>query len=180
MIQIKDPPDGKAEIIARYGNPDADGDMVLDAKWYADNLIVGNLPWPMRLSWTGETIKRVQAHRLVMDSLMDALYEVGKKFGLYEAGSGIGMDEVRRRNWDMWGGCFNFRRMRQYPALSVHSWGAAVDICPAIGRQGHREDIATFPQAYVNAFRSRGWDWGGAWGEQWLADAQHFQACTGY
>jgi hypothetical protein len=178
MISLKNVPHGIAEIKETYDNPDVDGDGILDLGWAQKNLVVRPLPWPMRLSWNGETINRVQAHRLIVDSMLDALYEVGCELGMYELNPAI--QDIKARKWDLWGGCFNWRNMRQYPVLSVHAFGAAVDICPALGRQGVTADAATYPQVYVQAFKKRGWIWGGDWRAPWLTDAMHFQACSGY
>jgi hypothetical protein len=165
-------PDGLAAINALYGNPDRDGDWVLDPDFIREQLVVIPLPYQMRLSWSpGAIISRVQCHRLVAESLTAALQEV-LEF--------VGLTELQAREWDRWGGCFEFRKMRGYAARSVHSWGCAVDLNPDCGRFGHREDIATYPIAIRDAFRRRGWDWGGAWPQKYSADAQHFQACRGY
>jgi hypothetical protein len=172
VISLLKVPHGLAEIVATYGDPDTNDDAQPDAQFERDQLIVVELPFPMVIPWRpADQVRRVKVHRLIAASLVDALQEVLEK---------VGLEELQAMKWDRWGGCYCFRQMRGYPALSVHSWGCAVDICPDLGRFGHREDIATFPHSYVFAFASRGWDWGGSWPAKWGADAMHFQACTGY
>ena len=165
-------PDGLAAINGLYGNPDQNGDGVLDPNFVREQLVVIPLPYPMRLSWNpGTVIQRVQVHRLVAISLTAALEEILEI---------VGLSYLQAREWDRWGGCGQWRAMRGYPARSTHSWWIAMDVCPDCGRFGHREDIATYPAVIRDAFRRRGWDWGGAWPEKYSADAMHFQACTGY
>lgn len=172
MISLSPVPRGLAEIIDVYGNPDQNGDFILDPEWFRENIVKVTAPYPMRLSWRPETvIHEIQCHKSVAGSLLDALTEIRDYKGeayLYD------------KHYDYWGGCFNFRQMRGYPALSVHSWGAAVDICPQIGRYGYVNDALAFPPIIVRAFEARGWSWGGRWRAPWVPDAMHFQAVFGY
>jgi hypothetical protein len=42
-----------------------------------------------------------------------------------------GYDKIKELGIDLFGGCFNYRKMRGGNALSMHSWGIAIDISPS-------------------------------------------------
>lgn len=74
-------------------------------------------------------------------------------------------------------GCFAPRAKRGNAAqLSVHSWGLAVDINPDANPRGAplRTDI---PPAWIEAFKRRGWVWGGDFR---TPDTMHLQYLDGY
>ena len=75
------------------------------------------------------------------------------------------------------GGAFNFRLKRGGNSLSIHSWGAAIDLDPernALGRR-YRAGAGMMPMAVVEIFAAEGWVWGGPWSRP---DAMHFQAAV--
>jgi hypothetical protein len=154
----------KQHLLDTYGNPDANNDGILDLEWTKANLQVFDLPFPMRLSWdTSTVIKRFQAHRLAGRYIFGALQAiVGVKNLAY----------LRENKLDYWGGCFNFRPMRNGRALSMHAWGIAVDINPQIGRYGSHPDADVYPQFIVKAFKDEGFIWGGDWD---YPDAMHME-----
>jgi hypothetical protein len=172
MTSLSPVPRGLAEIRAAYGDPDADGDLTLDPLFPIERLVIVPAPYPMRVAWKPDrVVKNIQCNGEVADSLVEALTEIRDYKGeayLYD------------NHFDYWGGCFCFRKMVGYDALSVHSWGCAVDICPQIGRFGNLNDALEFPTFIVSAFEARGWVWGGRWRAPWNPDAMHFQACRGY
>lgn len=57
--------------------------------------------------------------------------------------------------------------------LSIHSWGAAIDINPAQNMPGVAGNL---PSELVRLFESAGWQWGGRWKSK---DPMHFQYYTG-
>lgn len=82
-------------------------------------------------------------------------------------------------------GCFNPRVKRSQPtAVSMHSWGIAVDINaddnPPL-RITSPADLArrkkTIPDAWVAVFKSIGFTWGGDFHSYF--DPMHFQYCSG-
>lgn len=147
-----------------YGNPDADGDGILDVEWFRKNIVVFEAPFLMSLSWRpSEQTRRFQAHRLAGARIVSALSRIGAYKGL---------PYLHEHKLDRWGGCFNFRLIRGGNELSVHSWGAAVDYCPDLGRMGSAEDAATYPRFIVDAFEAEGFVWGGRWKRP---DAMHFE-----
>lgn len=87
-------------------------------------------------------------------------------------------------------GCFAPRAKRVNGDLSVHSWGAAVDInadsnplAPAAGKVAPvgamlaGKVLRDIPEAWVQIFREVGWTWGGLFNRP---DPMHFQWCAGY
>jgi len=171
MIMLSPVPHGRAQINAVYGNPDANGDGILDLQWFAENIRVFNMPFPMRLSWKPDVLtQRFQAHKLIGDAVIDALAEIGLAHD--------DPDYLDNHGYNRWGGCFNFRFAKGNPdALSAHSWGIAVDINPHLGPFGvaaHKQ-----PAFIIEAFKRRGFFPGADWPLPYT-DAQHFQAATGY
>lgn len=153
-----------AAFLEKYGNPDKDGDGILDPAWFAENIRIFTLPFPMVLSWQPQTtIIRFQAHKLAGENIQAALRAMIDKYDI---------DYLRQGKLDRWGGCFNFRLIRGGSELSMHSWGTAVDINPDRGRLGNAEDAVSYPGFIIDAFTAQGFAWGGIWTRP---DAQHFQ-----
>lgn len=153
-----------AQFLAKYGNPDINGDMILDQQWFDANISLFALPFMMLCSWPPyATVMRFQAHRFAGPRIIDALKLIAEKHGL---------NYLRENKLDRWGGCFNFRAIRGGTDLSVHSWGAAVDLNPDIGRLGNAEDAKNYPRFIVEAFEECGFSWGGLWARP---DSMHFE-----
>lgn len=155
------------------------------------NLVMLELPYPMRLAWQlSTTVTRARCHKLVADPLRAALEGVREYHG--------GDDELREAGMDRFGGIYNYRRQRGHELgrpWSLHAWGAAVDIDPlrnqlhmpwphadpaiyeaAVERWrtkvGGEVVDAKMPPEIVEIFEQVGWKSGGrAWGR----DAMHFQ-----
>jgi hypothetical protein len=102
------------QTIKKYGTPNITG---------VGYLTTIQLPYPMRLAWDTETsINRMSCHRLIADRLLNVFNDLLKHYGLAE---------IQKLGIDLFGGCFNFRKMRGGNAWSKHSWGIAVDLDPA-------------------------------------------------
>jgi hypothetical protein len=52
-----------------------------------------------------------------------------------------GYDKIKELGIDLYGGCFNYRKMRNGTSWSTHSWGISIDLDPA--RNLLRETSAT-------------------------------------
>lgn len=170
MITLKEVPHGLTEINEYYGNPDRDGDFALDIDWADENIRRYEMPFPMRLSWNDTvTVTAFQAHRRVGAVIVDALEEILAYRGL---------EYLQEQDLDRYGGCWNFRKMVSYPALSTHSWGMAIDLNSHVA--GYGADPSTQPEFIVAAFKKRGFNWGGDWPPKWTSDPMHFQGATGY
>lgn len=121
--------------------------------------------FPFAMFYEGKRIARSRCHRLVKDSLLRILGEIGARWG---TNSGI-MDEA-----EDYGGIFNFRVMRGGSSISRHSWGIAIDLDPDDnGLHAQWPDQADMPLEIMEAFAREGWVCAGA---AWGRDAMHFQA----
>lgn len=99
------------EIIEKYGEP---GDK---------NLMAITLPFPMRIAWDLEhTVTKIQCHRLIADRLLCVFIELKAHYGI---------DKLKEMGIDLFGGCYNYRKMRGGNDWSRHSWGIAIDLDPA-------------------------------------------------
>jgi hypothetical protein len=98
------------EIKKTYGEPGESGLMLI------------TLPYPMRLAWDKKTtVTRIQCHRLVADNFLRVFNELLKVYGL---------EKIQELGIDIFGGCYNLRKMRGGTELSKHSWGIAIDLDP--------------------------------------------------
>jgi hypothetical protein len=83
-----------------------------------------------------------------------------------------GIDEIQRLGLDLYGGCYNNRKMRGGKNLSTHAYACAVDIDPARNRLRWRADRAELAkpayeawweivesQGAVSLGRAKGYDW---------------------
>lgn len=103
-----------AQITKKYGIPNETG------KGYLKKI---TLPYPMRLSWDKDTeVKTMMCHNLVAENFTAVFNELLKEYG-YKKIVELGID--------LFGGCFNYRKMRGGSAWSTHSWGIAIDLDPA-------------------------------------------------
>lgn len=99
----------QADVRKVYGEPGA-------------NQTLLTLPYPMRLAWdTGTKVTRISIHEMVAPSAGRVLARVLDHYGP------IGIADL---GLDLFGGCLNVRAMRGGSALSMHSWGIAIDIDP--------------------------------------------------
>lgn len=101
-----------AKLLKDYGTPGE------TAKF----LMTIDLPYPMRLAWDKKTsITKMTCHRLVADNLLRVFKELLKEYGL---------PKIQELGIDLFGGCYNFRKMRGGTELSRHAWGVAIDLDP--------------------------------------------------
>lgn len=99
------------QIIAKYGNP---GD--------ESNLITIEIAFPMRVAWDLKTsIRKIRCHKLIATNLKLVFEEILAHYGL---------PEIQRLGIDLYGGCYNFRKMRGGSSWSRHSWAIAIDLDP--------------------------------------------------
>jgi len=102
------------QLISKYGKPNVTGE---------GYLVTINLPYPMRLAWDLNTkVSRMSCHKLVADKFLAVFNDLLAHYGYAK---------IVELGIDLFGGCFNFRKMRGGSDWSRHSWGLAVDIDPA-------------------------------------------------
>lgn len=146
-----------------YGNPRGPGGDDASEAWQKANLVYVTAPWPLRMGDI-KLSRGIRVHRKVADSLRRVLDDIWQRVGQDLA-------EIRRIGMDDTGGGFNYRVMRGGSALSMHSWGCAVDFDP--GRNGLGDSTPAMDHRVIAAFEAEGWEWGGHWSR---CDGMHFQA----
>lgn len=159
-----------------YGNPDKNQDGVADRVWEDENIVKIIPPYDL---WypddsTGKLIKRktkfkhLRVHKKCSDSLTKILTRIGME---------ISESDRIKYELDICGGVYNFRLMRSGRALSIHSYGAAIDLSHLINsyKKKYVPNSNMMPMSVVNIFKDEGWTWGGLWS---TGDAMHFQAAN--
>lgn len=151
------PPHGIAEIRKVYGDiAVANGQVVAPPHWESNNMIVvRDLP----------RVAKLYIHKLIEEPLRAALEGCVITSPAYE---------IRTI------GCFNPRPKRVSGELSVHSWGAAVDINAATNPLAPARGapiVKDIPDAWIAVFEQIGFRWGGRFPRP---DPMHFQFCSGY
>ena len=102
------------QITKKYGAPNETG------KGY---LVKIQLPYPMKLAWDTDTVvNTMMCHELVSKNFLDVFNEIHRVYG-YE--------KIKEFGIDLFGGCFNYRKMRGGNSWSTHSWGIAIDLHPS-------------------------------------------------
>lgn len=153
-----------------YGDPrDSNDPSKVSQKWYSENITYVITPYKIYTSWDDRLIKKLAVHKLCAESLEASLVKIGQE---------ISELDRKRYQLDRCGGTFNYRPVRGYglEKLSVHSYGAAIDLAPALNRLGQKYDAKKnmMPLEVVEIFKEFGASWGGMWTRP---DAQHFQFC---
>jgi hypothetical protein len=153
------------QIIQKYGQPGP------------EDLVTITLPYPMRIAWdlAHSTIK-MQCYRIVAPKFLAVFNEILATYGLAE---------IKRLGIDLYGGCYNFRKMRGGSEWSKHSWGTALDLDPApnalkatsktaqFARPAYKKLIDIFyKHGFKNLCVEKNYDWmhfeiGGKWGYIW-------------
>lgn len=123
-------------------------------------------PYPMRIAWdTSTPLRVITCHRLVADSLLAVLRGFLEDFGT---------GWIREHRLDLYGGCYNFRKMRGGSSWSTHAWGIAIDLNPETnGLRTPWPAQATMPHEAIEAFEAAGWT---SLARVIGRDAMHFQA----
>lgn len=157
----------QSECNAFYGDPRGrDGGP--SPKWEAANLV--RVAPPFRMTYAGAQIKGIRIHRKCAASLGEVLEAIWQA---------AGQDQAKVDEWgaSIYGGAYNFRLMRNGRALSMHSWGCAIDLDPARNAMGDTTPSFMHYPAVHRAFEAQGWVWGGRWRGAGC-DGMHFQAAV--
>lgn len=115
------------EVFERYGEPGNWADFV---RFYP--------PFPMRISWDmDKSITSFYVHRSLT-------FRLGRIFqALLEH---YGYEKIKALGVDIYGGCYNYRKMRRGSKWSRHSWAIAIDLDPANNRLTWKADNSRTPQ----------------------------------
>lgn len=147
---------GYDQIVDFYGQP-------------GTNLITIPAPYPLKLAWDiTTTVQKITCHKKVSKSLTGVLEALKDHYGI---------DQLQDLRLDLYGGCFNRRKMRGGSKPSTHSWGVAIDLDPGRNRLKWNHTQAHFArpeyQFLLEAFSKEGWiSLGQAKDYDWM----HFQA----
>lgn len=150
------------EVKVYYGDPKLytllDGGV--DPAWEKLALDYVHLPAPLPLGWDREIkVIRIRIHRKLVPSLTNVFNRIYLN-GQWE----------QLTSFD---GTYAWRPKRTSSKLSLHCWGAAIDLNASSNPLGGLGDM---PWQIINAFNQEGWEWGGEWK---YADPMHFQAARG-
>ena len=143
------------EIVKKYGKPNETGE------GYLTTIL---LPYPMKLAWDLDTkVSKMRCHKLAAEPFLNAFNDLLAHYGL---------KEIERLGIDLFGGCFNYRKMRGGTSWSKHAWGIAIDIDPARNKLKETAKTARFARPeyqpmidifYRHGFISlgieKGYDW---------------------
>ena len=143
------------QLIKKYGKPTEQG---------TGYLIPISLPYPMKLAWDLNTkVTTIRCHRLVADKLKEVFNELLLVYGL---------PKIQELGLNIYGGCFNFRKMRGGNDYSRHSWGVAIDLDPERNQLKETSKTARFARSeykdmidifykhgFVGLGRDKNYDW---------------------
>lgn len=144
-----------AQYIRKYGTPNPTG------KGY---LVTLDLPYPMRLAWDKtRTVNKISCHKEIAEPLKKVFTDILNKYGL---------EKIQELGIDLFGGCFNFRKMRGGSNYSVHSWGLAIDLDPERNKLKETSRTARFARpeykdmidifykhGFISLGREKNYDW---------------------
>ncbi len=154
---------------AFFGRHEIGQDGMPTERWERSQLTSIQFPYPMRLAWDlGAVVTRTRCHNAVARDLNAIIGEIWLHYGR-------DVSAVRAARMDLFGGCFNYRRMRGGSSLSMHAWGIAIDLDPDRNALGvaWKPKSGMMPEAVIDIFAGHGWTWGGLFSRP---DAMHFQA----
>ena len=114
----------------KYGTPNETG------AGYLETVVS---PFPLRIAWdTDSTTSKVRCHKLIAPNLKAVLVDLLAHYGLAK---------IKELGIDLYGGCFNYRKMRGGSSWSKHAWGIAIDLDPARNTLKETKKTARFARA---------------------------------
>jgi hypothetical protein len=162
-------PEGFEQVLVAFGDPrpllEADGSISKDndLRWQRQVLAAGELPFAIPLSPSDPSKgvkKKFFAHRRLVSTFTAAFAEIDR----------LGL----RASIHSWGGIYNFRPVRGGRSLSLHAFGAAIDLNAETNGLGEEGDM---DPRVVQVFEHFGFFWGGNFRSR--PDPMHFQYATG-
>lgn len=148
-----------AQITKKYGKPNETG---------AGYLVRIELPYTMHLAWdTDSQVRTMMCHKLIADKLKAVFSDILAHYG---------HEKIKELGIDLFGGCFNYRKMRNGSSLSMHSWGIAIDLDPARNLLKETSNTARFARPeykpMIDIFYKHGFE---SLGREKNYDWMHFQ-----
>lgn len=143
-----------AQAIKKYGTPNVEGTY----------LVTVTVPFPLRIAWDVKTTTtKLRCHKLVADKFLAVFKELLEVYGY---------DKIKELGIDLYGGCFNFRKMRGGSEWSKHAFGIAIDLDPArntlketsrtarFARPEYKQMIDIFyKHGFISLGREKDYDW---------------------
>lgn len=158
----------ESELASFYGEFELGEDGYPTYLWRKRNLTKIVTPYTLYLAWdTTKFVQSITCHKKIAESLQKILTEIANKYyGRYEE---LGLNKF--------GGVYEFRRVSGSSKLSLHAYGAAIDLDPERNGRGKPYDggINMIPQGVVEIFKAEGWKWGGDFK---YPDCMHFEATS--
>jgi len=112
-----------------------------------------NLPFTMKIAWDkSQSITRFSCHEKVADSAERVYTKIASAYS---------QADIERLGFDLFGGCYNFRKKRGGSTLSTHAWGIAIDTDPERNRLKWGNDRAKLATSecveFWRCWESEGW-----------------------
>ena len=159
------------ECDAFYGNPRSKDPTRPSAAWEKENLIY--IKPAFQLYFGADPVKQIRVHKkcaVAFTNVFNRLNDYANK------------DYKLLQTWGVtkFSGTYNFRLMRNGTALSMHSYGCAIDLDSANNGLGDKTPrFANYPLV-LKAFKDEGATWGGDWNGDGImndtpADGMHWQ-----
>jgi hypothetical protein len=118
----------------------------------------------MKLSWDKKvSVSKISCHKLVAEKLTNIFNEILDHYGLAK---------IQELGIDIYGGCFNYRKMRGGSDYSRHTWGVAIDLDPERNQLKETSKTARFARpeydklheifekyGFENMGKVKGYDW---------------------
>lgn len=132
LVKVTYPRDREGELKAFYGEP-------------GSNQVTCRPAYPLTLAWDKDTIIRgFSCHTRVKEPLEKIFKQTLARYG---------NEGIRDLGLDMFGGCLNIRPKKgSQKIMSLHSWGAAVDLDPENNQYKWDASKARFAQPVYDDF----------------------------
>lgn len=146
------------QLISKYGQPNEN----------PGYLVMIDLPYPMRLAWDKtKKVTKMRCHKLAKDKFLAVFNDLLDHYGY---------DKIVELGIDLFGGCFEYRKMRNGTKLSRHSWAVAIDLDPARNLNHETAKTARFARpeykAMIDIFYKHGFI---SYGIEIGRDFMHFE-----
>jgi hypothetical protein len=173
-------PNGRAEIEEMFGKPNK-SDGTLNEAWEQDNIARVAPPPGWQLFYQDDNglvpVSAIRIHRKLAGSFQQVLNDIWDHVKS-DLGSDVTDIDIRKRlhelRLDQHSGSFNFRPIRGKNALSLHSYGIAIDWDANHNPQG---DLShTLPDWWYDIWHAHGWTDGRHFSNP---DPMHVQFATG-
>lgn len=148
MTKTKWPKNDPQELAAFFGRIELNAEGKPTEVWQNTFLTQINTPFPMRSAAMPDCIvKKITCHREVAASLQRVLGAIWSHYGQ-------DLETVQMAEMDLLGNCYVWRNIGGSHRLSMHAYGAAIELGPI--RTRHNGE-AVAPVDMI--FESEGWTW---------------------